>query len=185
MDQKFDFSPMRVQRFGPMPISSVQMRCGFIIFVEYRDPETILRNSERAGHEIPREMNRFALEVIAEAEIAEHLEKSVMPRRVADILQIVVLAAGAHAALRARGARIVARLLAEKHILELHHAGIGEQQRRIVARDERTRRHDRMAVLAEKLQEARPDFRAGHHPQFGVAFHSSSVVSASKVDIKA
>ena len=26
MDQKFDFSPMRVQRVGSMPISSVQIR---------------------------------------------------------------------------------------------------------------------------------------------------------------
>jgi hypothetical protein len=28
-----------------------------------------------------------------------------------------------------------------------------------------------MPILAEKLQEARPDFRARHHSQFGVAFH--------------
>ena len=67
-------------------------------------------------------MNRFALEVVAKAEIAEHFEKSMMPGRVADILQIIVFAAGAHAALCARGARIIARFLAEKHILELHHA---------------------------------------------------------------
>jgi hypothetical protein len=39
------------------------------------------------------------LEIIAEAEVAEHLEEGVMARGVAHVLQIVVLAAGAHALL--------------------------------------------------------------------------------------
>ena len=56
-----------------------------------------------------------------------------MPRGVADVFQIVVLAARAHAALRARRAHIGTLVLAEKHVLELHHARVGEQQRRIVA----------------------------------------------------
>src|ERR1700691_264716 len=64
---------------GPDPLR-------FVVFRENRDPQTILRNSERTGDEIPREMNRFALEVIAEAEVAEHLEKSVMPGGITDIL---------------------------------------------------------------------------------------------------
>ncbi len=46
-------------------------------------------------------MYRFALEIVAEAEVAQHLEKRVMPRGVADVLQIVVLAARTHAALSA------------------------------------------------------------------------------------
>ena len=41
-------------------------------------------------------MDRLALEIIAEAEIAEHLEEGVMPGGIADILQVVVLAARAH-----------------------------------------------------------------------------------------
>ena len=46
------------------------------------------------------------LEVIAEAEIAEHLEEGVVARGVADIVEIVVLAPGADdfCALAARGA---------------------------------------------------------------------------------
>ena len=81
------------------------------------------------------------LEVVAEAEVAEHLEERVMPRRVAHVLEVVVLAARAHAALRARGAHVVALCPAEENILELHHAGVGEEQRRVVARHERARRH--------------------------------------------
>ena len=41
-----------------------------------------------------------------------------------------------HATLRARRARIVARIPAEEHVLELHHARIGKEQRRIVSRHE-------------------------------------------------
>jgi hypothetical protein len=62
-----------------------------------------------------------------------------VPGRVADVLEVVVLAAGAHAALRGGRARVVALLLAEEHVLELHHAGVGEQQRRIVAGHQRAR----------------------------------------------
>ncbi len=125
-------------------------------------------------------MNGLALEVVAEAEIAQHFEKRMVPGRVADVLQVIVLAAGAHAALRGGRARIIAHLLAEKHVLELDHAGVGEQQRRIVPRHERTRRQHRMAVLAKEFQEASPDFRARHRFQSSVAFHVSSVSAASR-----
>ena len=74
-------------------------------------------------------MDRVALEVVAEAEVAEHLEERVVARGVAHVLEVVVLAAGAHAALRGRGARVRPLLLAEEHVLELHHAGIDNKTR--------------------------------------------------------
>jgi hypothetical protein len=40
-------------------------------------------------------------------------------------------------------------LEAGEDVLELHHAGIGEHQRRVVARHERRRRHDLVAVRAK------------------------------------
>ena len=49
------------------------------------------------------------LEIIAEGKIAQHFEKSVVARGVADIVEIIVLAAGAHAFLRGRGAAYRAR----------------------------------------------------------------------------
>jgi hypothetical protein len=45
-------------------------------------------------------VNGFTLEVVAEAEITQHFKKCVVPGGVADVLQIVVLAARAHASLR-------------------------------------------------------------------------------------
>ena len=79
-------------------------------------------------------LDRLLLEVIAEAEISEHFEERVMPRRVADIVQIVVLAPGADAFLRRRRPVVRPPLLPGEHVLELNHAAIGEQQRRVVAR---------------------------------------------------
>ncbi len=58
---------------------------------------------------------------------------------VADIVEIVVLAAGADAFLRRWSRAVGALFRAGEDVLELHHARIGEQQRRIVARHKRAR----------------------------------------------
>ena len=99
-------------------------------------------------------MDRVFLEIIAEREIPQHLEEGVVARCVADIVEVVVLAAGAHAFLAGGRAGVQALLGAGEDVLELHHAGIGEQQGRIVARHERRRRHDLMALVAEEIEES-------------------------------
>src|SRR5580658_1195536 len=144
-----------------------------VVLGEYRHPQPVLRYSERSSDEVPGKMNGFALEVVAEAEIAQHLEECMVPGRVADVLQVVVLAAGAHAALRGGRTRIVAHVLAEEDILELNHAGVGKKQRRVVPGYERAARQHRMSVLAKEFQEAAPDFRARHRFQSSVPFHVS------------
>ena len=106
---------------------------------------------------LPRVMNGVALEIVAEAEIAEHLEECVVARRIADIFQIVVLSARAHAALRGRRAHVWPLVDAEEHVLELHHPGIGEEQRRIVGRNERRARHVRVPLRHEVINEPAAD----------------------------
>ena len=64
--------------------------------------------------QIPGEFDGLGLEVIAEGEIAQHLEKRMVAAGVADVFQIVVFAAGADAFLRSGGARVVALLEARK-----------------------------------------------------------------------
>jgi hypothetical protein len=86
-----------------------------------------------------------------------------MPRCIADIVEIVVLAAGANAFLRGGGALVGALLDAGKDVLELHHAGIGEHQCRIVARHQRRRRHDFVALGREIIQKCRPDLVNAAH----------------------
>src|SRR5206468_11657363 len=112
--------------------------------------------------QIPREPNRVFLEIIAKGKIAEHLEEGKMARGAADVLEIVVLAAGSNAFLRARGARIIALVAAEEDVLELVHAGVREEQRRIVVRHERGAGDDAMAVLLEERQKGCPDFVRRH-----------------------
>ena len=101
---------------------------------------------------------RVALEVVAEAEVAQHLEEGVVARGVADVLQVVVLAAGAHAFLRRGGARVGALVEAEEHVLELVHAGVGEQQRRVVVRHQRAGGNDLVALGGEEVEELLADF---------------------------
>ncbi len=99
---------------------------GFVVVLENRHPEAFLGQSQGLRQELPGIPDRFALEVITETEIAEHLEERVMPRGIAHILKVVVLPARTHAALRGDSCGVIALVLAEEHILELHHAGVCE-----------------------------------------------------------
>src|SRR5690606_29098014 len=102
---------------------------GFIVTCIDRDPELFLRDLHPvvASEEFPGKTDGIVLEIVAETEVAEHLEEGVMPRGVADIFQVVVLAAGTHATLAAHRPYIVALLATEETVLELVHAGVGEQ----------------------------------------------------------
>src|SRR5262249_15833018 len=119
-----------------------------------------------ARDKFPCKANGIAFEIIAKRKIPEHFKERVMPRGVADVLEVVVLAAGAHAALAGGGAHVVALFLAQEHILELHHAGIGEEGGGVVGGHERARRHDGMAAFAEKFEVGAADFRRAHGAWF-------------------
>ena len=69
------------------------------------------------GQQFPRVLDRVVLEVIAEAEVAQHLEEGVVPRGVAHVLEVVVLAAGADALLRGRRAVVGPLVEAEEDVL--------------------------------------------------------------------
>ena len=122
----------------------------------------LLGDLQLAGDELPREADRVALEVVAEREVAEHLEERVVPRGVPDLLEIVVLAAGAHALLRGRRPPAELGLLqSEKHALELHHPRVREQQRRIVRGHQRGAGADGMALALEIAEEPAADVVRG------------------------
>jgi len=125
-------------------------------------PEAILRQSQHAGDELPRPTDGVFFEIVAETEIAQHLEEGVMARGVADILQIVVLTAGAYAALRAGRALVAQVFPTQQRILELNHARVGEQQRRIVVGHECAGGHHTVPPLLEELQICRTDLSGFH-----------------------
>ena len=134
----------------------------FVVLVIHRDPQFFCGNFHLNREEFPRVLNRVALEIIAETEIAQHLEKSMMARGITDVFQIVMLAAGTHAALRTGGAHIGPGFTAKERFFELHHAGVGEEQRRIIARHERTRGDNGVALGFEKGQKTFADFTGFH-----------------------
>ena len=96
----------------------------------------------RTGQEFPAPVNGLALEVVAEGEVAQHLEEGAVTGGLANVLDI----AGADALLA--GGNAVARrlLLAGEERLHRRHAGVDEQKRRVVLRDERKARQAEMTL---------------------------------------
>ena len=80
--------------------------------------------------QLPGPFDRFLFEVIAEAPVAQHLEKGVVIGVEPDVVEVVMLASGADAFLGVGGAwRIEGRaLLAEEDRHELVHARVGEEK---------------------------------------------------------
>src|SRR5262249_830691 len=93
------------------------------------------------------------------------LEERVVARRLAHLIEVVVLAAGADALLRGRRTLVRALVDAREHVLELDHARVREQQRGIVGRNERARRHDLVALAAEKLEKCFANLGGLHRGQ--------------------
>ena len=60
----------------------------------------------------------------------------------------------------------IALLGAEEDVLELVHAGVGEQQRGIVGRDQRRAADDAMAAFGKKIEKALSDFGTCHGESF-------------------
>ena len=84
------------------------------------------------GEKLPGEHHRLFLEIVAEAEVAQHLEEGVVARGAAHVFQVVVLAADPEAFLAGGGPAIRPLFLAGEDVLELDHARVGEQQAGVV-----------------------------------------------------
>src|SRR5438477_6004794 len=127
--------------------------------------QLVLRNPKPLGrsNQLPRIRNGVFLEVIAKGKISQHLKKRVMAVGEADILQVIVLPARPHTLLRRSRPRVIALLQAEEDVLELVHPRIGEEQSRIVMRNERRGVHLAVPLLNKKVEEFPPDLRAGKH----------------------
>ncbi len=124
----------------------------FGVGLVHRVDEALGVDAVRAGQQLVRERDRVRLEVVAEAEVAQHLEERVVARGAADVLEVVVLAAGAHALLRRRRARRGRLGPAGEVVLELVHPRVREQQRRVVVRHQRGAGDLRVPVLLEEVQ---------------------------------
>jgi len=78
-----------------------------------------------------------------------------------DGVEVVVLARNAQTLLRVHRAGVGAGFSAQKDIFELHHTGVGEKQRAIASRNERSAGHDGVPSLSEKVEERLTNLIAG------------------------
>ena len=131
---------------------------GLVIVVVDRHPELVLGEPVATltgglGEQIPGEGDGAFLEVVAEGEVAAHLEERRVTSGLADLLDVE----GAHDLLHAGRALVRRHGLAQEVRLERDHARVDEQQCRVVEQQRRTRHHG-VAALGEELQKATSDF---------------------------
>ena len=148
---------------------------GLIVSVIDGDAQLVLVDGEVLRQQFPGEGNGLLLEIVAKAEVAQHLEKRVVPRGVTHIVEVIVLAARPHAFLRRRRPLVIPRLDPGETVLELHHARVGKHQRRVIARHQRRAFHHLVPVAGEKIEEGRADVVQTWHcggvlPRHGWAF---------------
>ena len=128
-----------------------------LVALEHRDPDVPGLEPETVQRELPRLLDRALLEVVAQGEVAEHLEERQVARGVADVLDV----GRAEALLTRRQAVVRRALLAEEVRLERVHARGREQDRRVVVcRDERARCAPHVAALLEEGEVGLPDLIA-------------------------
>ena len=110
-------------------------------------------------------MDRLALEIVAEAEVAQHLEEGVVVGGAADVVDV----AGAEAFLAGRGPGELQLAAAEEMVLELVHAGRGEQHRGVPARHQHVAGPADAALGLEEGQVFFAEFVGFHGSAYRVA----------------
>ena len=92
-----EFNPLRLP--SDRRLNRIAGPSGLIIFGIDGHPEFFLRNRQHFGQKFPCVLDGITLEVITKTEITQHFKKCMMPRGIADILQVIVFAARAYTAL--------------------------------------------------------------------------------------
>ncbi len=98
-------SRMRVIALGRQPMSWRQISCGFVVIDVDGRVEALGGQGQRHRQIFPRPRDRFALVIVAEREVAEHLQERAVPAAAADVLDVVLAAGHAQAALHGDDAR--------------------------------------------------------------------------------
>ncbi len=140
---------------------------GLVVGDVDRDPEPVSLEPEDLGVELPRVRDGELFEVVAEAEVAEHLEEDEVTGGAPDVVEVVVLAARPDALLRRRRPLERRHLVAGEVRLERDHARDREQHGRVV-RDDARRGHDRVTAFREEAGEGAAQFVRGHGLRHGL-----------------
>ena len=148
---------------GHADLAPVRVR--IVVVEEDGRDEPLLGHAHDLGDELPGPGLGLGLEVVAQGEVAHHLEEGEM-RLVADLVDV----GGAEALLRGREPGPRRSRLAQEVRLEGDHAGAGEEQGGIARRDERGAGDGLMAALLEEVAEGASD---------AVGFHAGVLRSAA------
>ena len=124
----------------------------FVIGVINGGQQTRFIDAEFFGDEFPGKRNGLFLEVVPKGKVTQHLKECVVARRVADVVQIVMLAARSDTFLCRGGTHVVALFDTGKAVLELHHARVCEHQGGVVARNQWRGRDNGMPIALEIVQ---------------------------------
>ena len=157
VQQPAALDPLRLQAGDVLP-----QRGRLVVGVQHGDPdlvrvEAVAAAVDRAGDQVPGELDRLGLEVVAEGEVAVHLEEGAVPGGLADLLDVQGADALLHAGRPVEGRRLDAGEVR----LERHHAGVDEQQGGVVV-EQRCGGHHLVAAGGEEVQEAAPDLGGFH-----------------------
>ena len=126
-----------------------------VILAKHAHPNPLGVQPKLPSRQLPRPLARVLLKIIPETEIPQHFKKRMMPRRDADVFNVV----RPHALLRRRRPLVRALPLSHEHRFKLQHPRNREQHRGIF-RDQRTRRQHRVSARLVKFQKPLSNRRA-------------------------
>ncbi len=144
------------------PGDAAPERGRLVVGLQHGHPDLVGVEAEEAGllcagDQLPGVADRLGLEIVAEGEVAVHLEERAVPGGLADLLDVE----GPDALLDARGA-VERRLFDAGEVrLERDHAGVHEQQGRVVV-EQRRARHDFVPTRGVEVEEPAPDLGGFH-----------------------
>ena len=106
----------------------------FVVVNMYGNPQLFRRKFQHLGQKLPGVMNRLSFEVVTKTEVPQHFKESVVPRGVANVIQVVMLATRSYTSLTTCCPCIATSFTECQGFLELHHPRICKQQGRIIVR---------------------------------------------------
>ena len=136
---------------------------GLVVGVVHGSVEPLRLQAQSADHQLQGELDGLGLEVVADAEVAQHLEERQVGR-VADLLDV-----GRPERLLGGGQPPAGgRSLAGEVGLELHHPSDGQEHRRIAHRYQRGAGHPEVVLALEVAEKGLSYLVAGHGHGVGV-----------------
>ena len=109
---------------------------GFVICMINGNQKPIFWNIKFFCDQFPRKWDRVRFEVIAKGKVTQHFKKCMVTRGIADVVQIIMFATGAHAFLRSGRTFVIACFNSGEQVLKLDHARVGEHQSGVVPRNQ-------------------------------------------------